>query len=118
MLTATTTDQILATRLRARVDTPDGPMYVKTGGWSKQTGDRLDAAMATNPDLDVRAFLGAYERVLLVDHPDVRVHAEGWCRCTPGPDADTWVRYEKHTAAGRVGHGWACPTCGGITQTG
>lgn len=93
-------------------------MFIKSGGWSKEAGGRLDAAMASDPGLDVRAFLGSYERVLLVSDPAARVHAQGLCTCPGSDNADSWVRYEKWTAAGRVAHGWACPACGGITQTG
>lgn len=125
-ITATPTSQILNAKLRDRVETPDGPMYVKTGGWSKETGDRVEAALAANPgryregvtNADYRTLAGPYERVLLVSDPAARVHAQDWCTCPGSDNADAWVRYEKYTAAGRVGHGWACPGCGGITQTG
>lgn len=114
-LAASQAAKILSAKVGDQIDTLDGPMYVKTAGWSKETGVRLDAARAANPDLDVRAFLGRYEHALLVSAPKARVHADGWCGCGDSTTADRWVRYEKYTAKGRVGHGWACPDCGGIT---
>ena len=43
----------------------------------------------------------------------------GWCentyRCKAARD---WVFYERFTAEGRVAHGWLCPTCRRLIQSG
>lgn len=39
-----------------------------------------------------------------------------WCDCV-GPGADP-VYFERYGRAGMLSHGWACPECRGLVQTG
>lgn len=55
----------------------------------------------------------------------VRLSADGrqvitarWCECPPDALRSESVYYERHTPEGRVAHGWACPVCRQIVQTG
>lgn len=40
-----------------------------------------------------------------------------WCHCLTVIE-DDWQYYERWSARGRVGHGWACSDCRGILQVG
>lgn len=106
---------ILAAAVAATVDTVDGPLVKAAGSWSAKAGVRADAAGAAGSDAWFAA-LGPHEDTLLTGDGK-GVQTNGWCRCTNAPDAQAWVRYERWTGAGRVGHGYACPTCRLITQT-
>lgn len=101
------------------IDTPDGPLIKARGGWSKETAARADAASEAGSDAWYAA-LGPHEyAVLTSDGHGARTDA--WHRnelCADRADADRWVRYERYTAEGRVGHGYLCPTCRQVTQTG
>lgn len=115
-MTATiTVQEILATRVGSTIQTPDGPLTVTTGGWSKETEDRADL---TNADsvADYRAALGAYDHVLLTeDGRGAGTHE--WCTSSDFA-TQRWIRYERWTAAGRVAHGYVCQHCRLLTQTG
>jgi hypothetical protein len=109
---------ILAAPVGSILETPDGPLTKTIGNWSKEAGDRADAAAnaATEPER-WRTALGPHEdAILTADRGNSRL--DSWCTCRPDPDLETWIRYEHWTAVGRVGHGYLCPDCRAITQTG
>jgi hypothetical protein len=91
--------------------------------WTPEQGAQLDALLNVEPNPD-RARLN--EMLAALGTPaQVRMSADGlgfdthgWCRCATEPDAMTWVRYERWTPAGREGHGYVCPTCRLLVQTG
>ncbi len=105
------------TIMRAPLGTSDGELTVAQTGWTREAGDRADAAAETGSTAWVAA-LGAYERVTLTS--DGRpVETGTWCRCQPEPDPAGWVRYERWTAAGNQdAHGFACPSCRHLVQSG
>lgn len=90
------------------IDTPDGPMIKGHGIWLAGTVAALgnDEVPALPHDI----------AILTSDNRDV--DATDWCRCEPAPDAASWVRYERYSAAGREAHGYVCPDCRRVTQTG
>lgn len=111
--------EILAAAVGTRIDTPDGPLIIAHAGWSRQSAER-PAARAADAAGDVDAYLaalGAHDHATLT--ADGRgARTDGWCQCEPGPPLATTVRYERWTDQGRVAHGYLCPTCRFITQTG
>jgi hypothetical protein len=110
--------EILAAPIGTVLQTPDGPLIKASGGWSKETGDRADAVADPATDLGRwRAALGPHEdAILTADRPGGRL--DSWCTCRPRPQLESWIRYEHWTTVGRVGHGYLCPVCRAITQTG
>jgi hypothetical protein len=107
---------IMAAPIGAAIDSPDGPLVKTSARWSKATGERADAAACTAADPETwLAALGPHEHATLTaDGHGVR---PGWCSC-PDTRLKTWVRYELWTIQGRTGHGYICPTCRLLTQTG
>lgn len=100
------------------LDVPDGPLTKTNGCWSQQAADRGGAATAaaTEPDASPGS-LGPHDQAILT--ADGRVAClDGWCTCHPLPELDAWVRYERWTPAGRASHGYLCPACRRLTQTG
>jgi hypothetical protein len=92
-----------------------GGLVVNTGGWSRKTSDRADAAGKPGSD----AWYAA-----LGDHEHATLTADGrgadrsaWC-ASPDETAANWVRYEGWTAAGCVAHGFVCGDCRKLVQTG
>jgi hypothetical protein len=41
-----------------------------------------------------------------------------WCRCSPEPDMDGWVQYERWSERGREAHGFVCRSCRRLLQSG
>lgn len=129
-----TTEPIPAYRLFARkvlavpvgptpIDTPDGPLIKCDGVWFAETVARPDvqAALKTAEQTgDVNLFesaLGPHDTATLTF--DGRLAAtRNWCGCTPEPDAGAWIRYERYSARGREAHGYVCPTCRRLVQSG
>jgi hypothetical protein len=110
--------EILAVPVGASVESPDGRLVKFGGEWSPQAGVRADAVAdaARDPHAWIAA-LGPHERAILTgDGHEARL--DGWCTCPAPPALPSWVRYERWTAEGRVGHGFLCPFCRLITQTG
>jgi hypothetical protein len=109
---------ILAARVRATLETPDGPLIKTVGSRSKKARGRADAAAsATTEPERCHTALGPHEdTILTADGENGRL--DSWCTCRPGPELETWVRYEHWTTVGRVGDGYLCPDCRAITQTG
>lgn len=92
-----------------------GSLHLADTGWSRERG----AAAARQPAGSAawRADLGVPERATLTSDGEP-VSRTAWCVCVPQPSASTWVRYEAWVPEGRVAHGFACPSCRRITQTG
>ena len=112
------TPSVLTAKLRDTIDLPDGPLILFTAGWSKETSQR-HPDLLTAPDVNIaewRAAMGPYEHATL--SADGRGLTARWCQCKPEPMPETWVRYERYTTEGRAAHGYVCPTCRHITQTG
>ncbi|MFD9964905.1 hypothetical protein [Amycolatopsis sp. NPDC058986] len=110
--------EILAADLRTVVDTPDGRLVKARGGWSKQKCEHADRAANVSSDpKGWAAALGPHEHATLT--ADGRgARTDSWCQCEPEPTAETWIRYERWTMQGRAVHGYLCPGCRGLTQTG
>ena len=110
--------EILAAPCGATLHTADGPLIKNSGAWPKQAGERADAVADAGRDPQAWiAALGAHERAILTgDGREAR--RDGWCSCLPPPALETWIRYERWTGEGRVGHGFLCPSCRFLTQTG
>ena len=110
--------EILAAPCGATLHTADGPLIKSGGVWPKQASERADAVAdaGRNPQAWIAA-LGAHERAILTgDGREAR--RDGWCSCLPPPALETWIRYERWIGEGRVGHGFLCPSCRFLTQTG
>jgi hypothetical protein len=109
---------ILAATLGTAVDTVDGPLIKCRGGWPRETSERANAVV--DPATDRQgwlAALGPHEHATLTS--DGRgARTDSWCQCTPVPAIESCVRYERWTTQGRTAHGYLCPTCRHITQTG
>jgi hypothetical protein len=89
------------------------------GGWTRETAAQADAtADAGTPQW--RAALGPHQYAILTSDGSEadtgRWHIDDRCG-GPAEDGD-WVRYERWTAEGRVGHGFVCRSCRGLLQTG
>ena len=103
---------LLAAPLRTRV----GALVVETGGWSRERAAEADAAGEPGSP-EWWAALGDHEHVTLTS--DGRMAARSrWCECEPSPAGQAWVRYEHWTERGRERHGFVCPSCRRLTQTG
>jgi hypothetical protein len=110
--------EILAAPIGTVLQTPDGPLIKTSGGWPKETGDRADAAADPATDLGRwRAALGPHEDAILTADSGIG-RLDSWCICRVPAGLETWVRYQHWTAEGRAGHGYLCPVCRAITQTG
>lgn len=106
--------QILAAPLNQAIETPDGPLTKSHGTWSAEASQRADAAGEVASD-EWWAALGPHSEATLTG--DGRgVVTTGWC--TDNPSADTWVRYERYSDRGREAHGFVCPDCRRLVQTG
>lgn len=112
LLTREVARLLLASPLRTEV----GGLTVFTAGWSKHRADQADAAgEAGSP-----AWFAA-----LGDHEHATLTSDGhaadrwrWCECKPFPAGETWVRYEHWTGQGMDRHGFVCPDCRRLTQSG
>jgi hypothetical protein len=107
--------ELAAAILSAPLTAKAGALSIASAGWS------FAAAAAARKAGEVgtpawRAAIGPHEHATLTS--DSQYIGDGFCRCDPEPAITTWVRYEKWTAAGCGGHGFACPSCRRITQTG
>lgn len=107
---------ILAAPLGAIIDTPNGPLIKAYGGWSAEAAARADSAAEPGSPKWL-SLLGTHERASLVSDGRGCI-PETWCSCQAGPDSATWVRYERYTAEGRAAHGYLCPTCRRLVQSG
>ena len=103
---------LLAAPLRTKV----GGLTVFTAGWSKERADQARAAReAGSPEWF--AALGDHEHATLTSDGGAadRWH---WCECEPFPAGETYVRYEHWSERGMERHGYVCPDCRRLTQTG
>ena len=109
---------MLAAPIGAVLDTPDGPLVKTSGGWSKETTDRANVIADTTTEPEAwQTALGPHEHAELTT--DGRsAHLDTWCTCPNPSPLEAWIRYEHWTTTGRAGHGYLCPTCRMITQTG
>ena len=112
-LTAELAQAILRAPLGARL----GGLTIAGGSWSKETADAADLVAAPGTP-EWRAALGARSHATLTGDGGCATREGFFCRCAEQPAADTWVRYEAWTAQGRDAHGFVCPSCRRITQTG
>jgi hypothetical protein len=115
--------QILAVQeLGTEVDTlGGGTLMVASRVWPLGDADEVCAQARAEHRrgttfTDFEAMLGDPEQVTL--SADGRPTQPGWCRCRPRPAGERWVRYERWSARGREAHGYVCPTCRRLTQTG
>lgn len=106
---------ILAARVGSDVTSFDGSLIKALGGWSRWPDEVSEANLA---DVEAwRAALGPHTHATLTaDGRGARV--DSWCRCVRKADGDAWVRYERWSARGREAHGFLCPACRFLTQTG
>lgn len=112
-------ETILAAPVGSRVDTFDTPLTKVDGRWSPEAARRADAVAdpATDPTAWVAA-LGPHEHATLTADGRQAINI-GWCTCDHQyPDGATWVRYERWSGRGQEAHGYVCPTCRRLTQTG
>jgi hypothetical protein len=101
------------------IESFDGPLFLVQGGWSSATHARvMTNRRAGGMTVEqYRAAAGPLEWALLTS--DGRgARRDGWCRCRPEPDVAAWVRYEVWAETGRTAHGFLCPKCRFIVQTG
>lgn len=110
-------------RYRAIVELPlraehDG-LIVVSHHWDTAASARLNELLARDPDAGhdaVRQALGVPASVGLSS--DGRTIAtDRWCACDLEPGAD-WTRYERWGLAGRLAHGFICPDCRHLVQSG
>ena len=103
---------LLAAPLRTEV----GGMVVFTAGWSRERAAKADAAGKPGSEAWFAA-LGDHEHATLTSDGRAADRAR-WCECQPEPAGETWVRYEHWTGRGVERHGFVCPACRRLTQTG
>lgn len=109
--------RVLTSNLRDTIDTGDGPPLVLVqGGWSADTARTADAVAQPGTD-EWLAALGPYERAILTSD-GTSINNTQWCTCPNQAAATDWIRYERWTSQGRIAHGYCCPTCRAVTQTG
>lgn len=84
--------------------------------WDRSATDRADASGA--PAGSPRWYTALGPRTHATLTTDGRGVIPAWCTCRPEPPIDTWIRYEHWTTHGRDAHGYLCPHCRHITQTG
>lgn len=109
---------IMSAPMLTTVDTLDGPMVKVAGSWSVETAERAEAAV--DPAVDPVAWrqaIGPHEQATVTADGQA-VQVDDWCTCPIGGTSLGWVRFERWTTAGRVSHGYVCPGCRRITQTG
>lgn len=112
--------EILSARMVATIITADGPLIKCAAGWTAESGARADAAAdPVAQPAEWLAALGPHDHVTLTQDGRT-VHTDGWCGCATASESegDNWVRYERWTPEGRLAHGYVCPDCRHITQTG
>jgi len=107
--------------MRAELGTTFDGLFKVRAGWAVDIDSEPDIA-AAKASGNTRAYSDA-----LRSHPHVHatltadrggVRSDGWCTCTVEPDAETWVRYERWETGGRAAHGYVCPRCRFIVQSG
>lgn len=103
---------LLAAPLRTEV----GGLTVYTAGWSRERGAEADAAGEPGSPVWFAA-LGAHQHATLTSDGGAADRAR-WCECQPEPSGETWVRYEFWTERGQERHGFVCPSCRRLVQTG
>lgn len=87
--------------------------------YAKEAGARLDALLAVNPDPsreELNEALGAAVTATIVS-TGTHVDTTGWCHCPVGSSAE-WIHYERWSTRGLEAHGYCCPECRRLTQTG
>ena len=105
--------------MAANLGTSDGELTVAETGWTREAGDRADAAAEPGSPAWIVA-LGAHENVTLTGDGGAAVPSR-WCQCAAAQAAgpDTWVRYERWTAGGgNDAHGFVCAACRRLLQSG
>jgi hypothetical protein len=103
---------LLAAPLRTKI----GGLVVDTAGWSRERAGKADAAGEPGSPEWIAA-LGGHEHATLTSD-GAAADRTRWCECRPEPGGETWVRYEHWTERGRERHGFVCPACRRLTQTG
>lgn len=113
---AAQTREVAGLLLAAPLRTEVGGMIIYTGGWSRERADKADAAGEPGSPEWIAA-LGDHEHATLTG--DGRAaNRTRWCECEPQPAGETWIRYEHWTERGMDRHGFVCPSCRRLTQTG
>lgn len=100
-------------------DVGDGELIVSTRGWPKAQVDAVPVDVITSGDADALfAALGPAETITLTG--DGGPYVEGWHRCDyRGADGEIpGVRVQRYSARGVEFHGWLCPGCRQLIQTG
>ncbi len=110
------TREVARLLLAAPLRTETCGMTVDTAGWSRERAAEADAAGKPGSP-EWLAALGEHEHATLTADGGVANRAR-WCECVPFPAGETWVRYEYWTALGMERHGYVCPDCRRLTQTG
>jgi hypothetical protein len=100
------------------VELPDGPLKVVGGGWSDETSDRIEAAGIGSPEFCALIDTTPYDREVILTADGRQPTTWQWCSCAPERPMETWVRYERWTPRGRAGHGYVCPACRRLVQSG
>jgi hypothetical protein len=104
-----TTTALLMTKVGAVV----GDLTVTSRQWA--AGAEPAPALGLEPGTaDWYNAIGLPQEVVLTEdgHP---ANTHGWCAC----DGDAgWVRYERHTPAGRAAHGYVHAACRLLLQVG
>lgn len=101
--------------LSADLHTAFGDVKLTRRDWPLGAEERITARARVEGRAAIAEAIGPPYGALLTS--DARlVDRSDWCRCTN--PADEWVRYEYWTAEGRSAHGFACPVCRRVTQTG
>ncbi|MFI1996739.1 hypothetical protein [Actinoplanes sp. NPDC020271] len=109
--------EILQASPGALMHLADGPLIKTSGGQPARVAGHARAADTTAEPDAPPGVVNPHENAVLTADGD-KAHLDGWCACPHVPALDRWVRYERWTDTGRAGHGYLCPTCRRITQTG
>jgi hypothetical protein len=107
---------ILAAPLNQVIESVNGPLTKSGGGWSREAGERADAAGEPGSEA-WWAALGPHEHATLTQDGGP---AEPSAWCSHKTPADAWVRYERWSPRGCEAHGYVCPRedCRRLVQSG
>jgi hypothetical protein len=105
---------ILAAPIGQSIESVNGPLVKNHGGWSAGAGERANAAGEPGSEAWFAA-LGPHETATLTGD-GLGAAPSAWCsHKTP---SDAWVRYERWSPQGCEAHGYVCPTCRQLIQSG
>lgn len=84
--------------------------------WDKEAGARAETLV--NPTFEeYTEALGTAKEATLMSTGGGHPNTHEWCNCHGGSSAH-WVRYERWSERGQEAHGYVCPNCWKLTQTG